>query len=152
MLVSGRVYIPCKRDFLPYAEKQGMNIYSSYFKNDLTKHSQLAWVEDLCTGLGSSWQTWSAEGWAFRRGHKGPKVYQEFCWEAWIWCSLEFSHVDVLQSYCWWDIQRSPVEAGRLSHDFQGFIHSRCAGYSSIKSMNMSFGGRFSGGSGKVFW
>ena len=35
---------------------------------------------------------------------------------------------------------------------FRVLIHSRCAGYSSIKSMNMSFGGRFSGGSGKVFW
>lgn len=43
------------------------------------------------------------------------------------------------------------LAVGRLSHNFQGFIHSRCAGYSSIKSMNMSFGGRFSGGSGKVF-
>lgn len=40
----------------------------------------------------------------------------------------------------------SPAEVGRLSYyDFQGSMHSRCAGYSSIKSMNMFFGGRFSG-------
>ena len=47
---------------------------------------------DLCTG------SWSIEGWASSRWYKGPKVYQIY-WEAWIWCGLEFAHVDSFSSY-----------------------------------------------------